>query len=123
MTPGLKHDTGKIRPALVINSMALAMQAIAEVGTYGAAQYGVDNWLEVEDGIERYTDALYRHLLDEAAGEALDDESGLMHAAHAAWNAIARLELMLRLEAESGGLPPELQKFVDSISVAFRGSP
>jgi hypothetical protein len=123
MTPGLKHDTGKIRPTLVINSMALAMQAIAEVGTYGAAKYSDDNWLEVEDGIERYTDAMYRHLLDEAAGEALDDESGLMHAAHAAWNAIARLELMLRLEADSGGLPPELQKFVDSISGAFRGSP
>ena len=34
-------------------------------------------------------------LLAEASGHVQDDESGLQHAAHAAWNALARLELML----------------------------
>ena len=120
MTPGMKNDNGKIRPALVINSMALAMQAIAEVGTYGAEKYSADNWMQVEDGIERYTDAMYRHLLDEAAGEALDDESGLMHAAHAAWNAIARLELILRLEEDSGELPEDLRAFTEAIRRIFK---
>jgi hypothetical protein len=37
-------------------------------------------------------------LLAEAAGQQCDAESGLAHAAHAAWCALARLELMLRDE-------------------------
>jgi hypothetical protein len=41
---------------------------------------------------------MYRHLLAEAAGQHCDAESGLVHAAHAAWCALARLELMLRDE-------------------------
>ena len=52
--------------------------------------------MEVPDGVNRYTDALARHLLAEAIGEKVDPESGLYHAAHAAWNALARLDLMLR---------------------------
>lgn len=39
---------------------------------------------------------MYRHLLAEAQGEAMDSDTGLRHAAHAAWNALARLDLMLR---------------------------
>jgi hypothetical protein len=31
----------------------------------------------------------------------VDNESDILHAAHAAWNALARLELMLREHAES----------------------
>ena len=37
-------------------------------------------------------------VLAEAAGQQCDVESGLAHAAHAAWCALARLELMLRDE-------------------------
>jgi hypothetical protein len=36
-----------------------------------------------------------RHLLAQAAGEINDPESGLPHAAHAAWNALAVLELSI----------------------------
>jgi hypothetical protein len=49
----------------------------------------------VERGIDRYTDAMLRHALAEGI-EEFDTESGLKHAAHTAWNALARLELMLR---------------------------
>ena len=45
----------------------------------------------------------YRHAL-KAHREVYDEDSGLTHAAHAAWNALAVLELLLR-EAEEG---PEL---------------
>ena len=44
-----------------------------------------------------YTDALYRHLLAESPD---DPDTGLLHAAHAAWNALARLELLLKEEGE-----------------------
>ena len=64
--------------------------------------------MSVPHGCERYTDAMYRHLLAEAAGQQCDAESGLAHAAHAAWCALARLELMLRdEEAWRGGIKSE----------------
>jgi hypothetical protein len=50
----------------------------------------------VPNGIDRYTDAAYRHLLKEAQGEMVDPDSKLLHAAHTAWNALARLDLILR---------------------------
>ena len=98
---GIKYDEDKIRPRLVINSMSRAMQSIAEVGTFGAQKYSEDNWLQVEYGINRYTDAMYRHSLKEAEGEILDQESRLRHASHLAWCAIARLDLILRQEEEN----------------------
>lgn len=93
--PGAKLDVGKNRLGLVLYGFARALEAVGRVGTFGADKYSPDGWVSVPDGVNRYTDALYRHLLAEAR-EDLDDESGLLHAAHAAWNALARLDLMLR---------------------------
>ena len=93
---GVKHDGGKTRPSLVILSMSRALQAVSEVATFGAEKYTDDGWCQVPDGMRRYTDAMLRHQLAEACGEANDSESGLAHAAHIAWNALARLDLMLR---------------------------
>lgn len=73
-----------------------ALQAVGEVGTYGANKYTDDRWVEVPNGGQRYTDAMLRHLLREAEGEACDPDTELLHAAHTAWNALARLDLMLR---------------------------
>lgn len=93
--PGAKLDAGKVRAGLVLHGFAHALTAVAEVGTFGANKYTPDGWRSVPQGAARYTDALYRHLLTEACGETTDPDSGLMHAAHAAWNALARLELAL----------------------------
>lgn len=93
--PGAKCDAGKSRPGLVINGFAHALKAVSWVGTFGATKYTPNGWRTVPDGIARYSDALHRHLLAEACGEKFDDDSGLMHAAHAAWNALARLELLI----------------------------
>jgi hypothetical protein len=93
--PGAKLDLGKVRPSLILGAMPRALLAIAEVGTYGANKYSDGGWQTVPDGIKRYTDARDRHQLLEAI-EPKDEESGLSHAAHSAWNAIARLELLLR---------------------------
>lgn len=95
-TPGAKLDAGKNRLGLVLQGFALALQAVGEVGTYGANKYTDNGWMEVPNGQARYTDALYRHLLKEATGEQCDPDTDLLHAAHAAWNALARLDLMLR---------------------------
>lgn len=91
--PGAKLDEGK--PPLLrgcLGYFPLALAAVAEVSAHGAEKYAWRGWESVPDGVARYGDALARHLC--AAGP--DPGSGLDHAAHAAWNALARLELMLR---------------------------
>jgi hypothetical protein len=98
-SPGAKLDAGKNRCALVIGGFSAALWEVSRVGTFGAAKYTPNGWKEVENGVERYADAMQRHLLLEAQGEDIDRDSNLLHAAHAAWNALARLELILREKA------------------------
>lgn len=100
--PGAKLDAGKNRVGLVLGGFARALHAVSAVGTYGAAKYTDNGWIDVPDGERRYTDAMLRHLLREQVGEETDPDTGLHHAAHVAWNALARLDLMLReLEHET----------------------
>jgi hypothetical protein len=93
--PGAKLDSGKVRAGLVMGGFARALVEVAKVGTFGAAKYTDNGWRSVPNGQQRYTDALYRHLLEEAQGLECDAGSNLLHAAHTAWNALARLELIL----------------------------
>lgn len=93
--PGAKLDAGKNRLSLVLHGFSVALLEVGRVGTYGAGKYTDNGWCTVPNGEERYTDALYRHLLAEAAGETHDPDTGLLHAAHAAWNALARLALVI----------------------------
>ena len=72
------------------------MESVAALSTFGASKYAWKGWESVPDGYNRYSDALVRHLIKEGKGEVLDDDSGLSHATAVAWNALARLELMLR---------------------------
>lgn len=93
-TPGAKDDKQKIQADLLLD-FRRALAAVAEVSTFGAQKYTRGGWLTVPDGQCRYTAALIRHLL---AADDTDKESGLRHAAHTAWNALAVLELKLREE-------------------------
>jgi len=93
---GFKYDADKAplyRGA--ISSFPRAITGVAEVSAFGARKYVWDGWRPVSDGINRYSDALVRHLAAEAKGEILDDDSGYLHAKHTAWNALARLELIM----------------------------
>lgn len=92
--PGAKLDAGKAMMSLVLLDMSLALERVAAVATYGAQKYTKGGWLKVPNGVERYTDAMFRHLLREPQ-EHLDPDTGIEHAAHAAWGALARLQLML----------------------------
>ena len=94
--PGAKLDAGKLRPALVLSAFANALEAVIEVGTEGAAKYSDNGWLQVPNGFARYDDAARRHTLKRDKGETHDADSGSLHLAHEAWNALARLELYLR---------------------------
>lgn len=99
---GAKLDAGKNRMALMLSGFANALTAIGEVATYGAQKYTPDGWMVVDNGIERYSDAMMRHWFALQRGETVDTESGQHHMAHFAWNALAVLELMER--ERKGGL-------------------
>lgn len=92
---GVKYDAGKPRYGLVLGGFPRALERVVQVGTFGANKYSDDGWLTVPNGLSRYTDAMLRHHFAEAGGEELDGESGMLHAAHRAWNALAVLELKL----------------------------
>lgn len=92
----IKYDGGKV-PVFrgAIGYFPTALRAVAEISWFGARKYAWAGWRGVDDGINRYTDGLCRHLLAESEGELRDPDSELLHAAHVAWNALARLELII----------------------------
>ena len=94
--PGVKYDGNKVEMELIINGFPRALKEVGRVATFGKNKYSRGGFLEVDDGINRYTSAMIRHLLADAEGEELDPEMGLPHLAAVAWNALAVLELKQR---------------------------
>lgn len=95
---GKKYDEGKspIQQGL-FQYFPRALKAVADVSNYGYKKYkSWGGWVSVPDGMSRYSNALARHVLDEPVQGKLDPESGLRHKAHAAWNALATLELAIQ---------------------------
>ena len=94
---GIKHDEGKLRLAQVLRGFATALEAVAEVGDQGIDEYGLDNWKQLDDALNRYADAGARHRLemDKHGWDAVDSYSGNLHAAHAAWNSLALLSFII----------------------------
>lgn len=92
----VKYDTGK--PTLLRGGLGYFPDAIASVSAvshFGANKYAWDGWRAVDNGFDRYSEAMVRHLVLEGTGDPLDADSRLPHIAHTAWNALARLELWL----------------------------
>ena len=92
---GAKLDAGKPMAGLVLGDFAMALQEVVKVGTYGAEKYSKHGWIHVDNGFNRYTDAMIRHWLDECRGEVMDPDTHLLHAAQLAWNALARLHFLV----------------------------
>ena len=95
--PGAKLDAGKVavlRGAL--QYFPRAIKAVAAVSEAGAKKYSWKGWEKVDDGVNRYGDALARHLLAEETEGPVDKDTGCLHMTQVAWNALARLELYLR---------------------------
>lgn len=97
--PGAKLDSGKPLAGVLLE-FSRALEAVVDVGTFGANKYSRCGWMSVPDGEQRYADALMRHLL--ACQREVDDpDSGLPHLAHLAWNCLAVLELRLARESRN----------------------
>lgn len=97
--PGAKLDKGKVDLLRgCIKYFPAALEAVAHVSELGARKYAWMGWRTVPDGVRRYGAALARHLVyDDFATDSgpggLGDE--VLHASQVAWNALARLELIL----------------------------
>ena len=89
---GTRADVGKPRMDLLPWD---ALEAVARVGTFGASKYTDRNW---EEGMAwgRVFGSMMRHAVRYACGEDYDQETGELHAAHIAWNALALTAYMLR---------------------------
>jgi hypothetical protein len=88
-----KKDAGKIRYTLIPVD---AMEEVVKVMETGANKYGPDAWRKTEDfDWTRIINALERHLADLKRSVDKDSESGLLHAAHIACNALFLTEYML----------------------------
>lgn len=90
----IKADHGKPKLTLVPQQI---IYDICEVREYGNAKYpdgGPDNWRQVD--IQRYRDALFRHLLAYLKNPTgVDEESGIEHYKHMACNMAFLCEMEL----------------------------
>ena len=86
----IKSDDGKPQCRLVPSEI---VRCIAKVREYGKQKYGsAESWKDVE--LERYQDAMYRHLLSYIENpKGKDEESGLPHLWHIACNVAFLCEL------------------------------
>lgn len=78
----MKFDDGKLQYSLIPPEV---LEEMAKIFTYGANKYEKNNWRKNKD-LDRYVDALYRHMEAWRAGEINDKESGYNHLSHAITN-------------------------------------
>lgn len=101
---GIKFDSKKARPTLLLKSMPHAVQEVIDVLELGARKYAPDNWKKVEN--ERYHDAMLRHVLSYLGGEVNDPETSKHHLAHAVCNML----FLIQKEEESNALSEDIER-------------
>ena len=100
---GMKFDGGKPKWSLLMHGLHHSLAGVVAVLSFGAIKYAEDSWQEVDDGYNRYKNALYRHLaaIEELGplsvdidmqpndeGVLVDKGSGLLHWFHIACDAL-----------------------------------
>lgn len=98
---GKKYDNGKSMVGTLCRVFPRALLGIGQCIRFGQTKYpNPKNWSLVEDGLNRYTDSLMRHLLKMFAGQDIDPETKLPHIFHVCWNALAISEFYIKEHAE-----------------------
>lgn len=75
-----------------------ALEDLVRVIQFGSEKYEPLSWKKVDPA--DFRGAMMRHTMKYLKGEEVDEESGIHHLAHAAWNCLAILTL--EIEAEDG---------------------
>lgn len=119
MSDALRYDSGKPRYDLIPPE---GIEALAQVYTAGAVKYAPRNW---EKGMTytRCFASLMRHAWAWMRGQDNDQETGLPHMAHVAWNALAIVTYQQRgfvhlddrpnIPSDTPHVVAVLQEFVD----------
>lgn len=98
---GKKYDSGKSMVGALCRVFPRALLGVGQCIRFGQTKYpNPKNWSLVEDGLNRYTDSLMRHLLKMFAGQDIDPETKLPHIFHVCWNALAISEFYIKEHAE-----------------------
>ena len=84
-----RFNKGKVRYDLMA---PWALDQIARVYTFGTIKYDDDNWWKGLRWKKEVFGCILRHIWKWFRGEKYDDESGLHHLAHAAWNCMTLME-------------------------------
>ena len=92
---GHKYSSEKAPMGMMFKQFSMALEAVAMRSKRGHIKYEKTdhdwmNFKRVPDAIEQYSDGAARHLC-----EIGNDEDYIGHAAATAWNALARLQLIL----------------------------
>lgn len=72
-----------------------SIKLVGDVAGFGAQKYAKLNFMKGYDWSLSY-DALQRHLMQFWDGQDKDDESGMLHLAHAAWHCLAMISFYER---------------------------
>jgi len=88
---GVKYDQGKPTPELL---QLKAIMEVAKIMEYGKRKYDANNWRKGMSW-SRLAGATLRHFFAFWTGQDYDEESGMLHLAHAAWNILSLLEYQL----------------------------
>lgn len=91
------RKNGKNKMELVETGFPNAFLALGEVMTWAADHKGYlpGDWKDIPDAKNSLLAAAARHRVKRLAGQAEDDESGLPHLYHEAFNVMAQLELLI----------------------------
>lgn len=94
---GKKYDSGKSMVGTLCRVFPRALLGVGKCIEFGTHKYPKpDNWAKVNDGFNRYSNSLMRHLLKIFAGQKIDTETGLPHIYHCCWNALAMAEFYIK---------------------------
>lgn len=72
------------------------LAGVVDVYTAGAKKYGENRWQTLDNGVNRYLGAFFRHLTAHKRGEYIDPEDGCLHIDKCIWNMIAVRHCFLR---------------------------
>lgn len=97
-------DINKVHPVTFYGKYYNAIMSLCAVGTFGAKKYADNNWMGLQDGINRTLDASLRHVLAYMSGDInnheefikdnIKHECNLPHLAHALWELLACIEFV-----------------------------
>jgi hypothetical protein len=92
-TGAVRFNSGKLRVDLIPPE---AIEAYAEVMTFGANKYNDRNWEKGMPLNSSFIASALRHLYKWQKGEENDEETGLHHLAHMLWNVAGAVTMIRR---------------------------